>query len=603
MQEKTNELLDKVKSISNKPGVYLMKNVQGKIIYIGKARHLKKRIISYFSKDKDKKTRILMENVSDIKTIITGTEYEALILENNLIKQWNPFFNINLKDGKSYPVIRITKENYPRIFRTRNIIFNGSIYFGPYTNIHQIDIYLNLIEKIFPLRKCRGKLKKRKYPCLYYHIDRCKAPCCNKISKEEYGLYVERIIKLLNGKAKELIQDLTQRMISLSKELEFEKAALVRDQIDSIHNYSGKQQVEDRNMEARDYIGYSEVNNLCSFSILQMRKGILTDKKLFHMENYAPYEEVLYHFIVQYYSKIHSLPSIVYLPNSEKLLENDLQFMSEYLFEITGSKIQLKIPLKGHHKKTLDMALENAEEDIKQHYKNQDYTEALNSLMKELKLNGFPEIIEGFDIAHLSGTHTVASMVCFHNGKPKKKAYRHFKLRTLNNRIDDFEAMKEIIARRYTRVINDNLPYPDLILVDGGKGQVNASYSVLKSLGLENIPLIGLAKKNEEIHFHDSKDPLILGLKSPALRILIAVRDESHRFATEFHKKLRDKTLTDSVFEKVKGIGKQRSRKIIKTFGSIDTVLKTSPEKISKELSISKKLAEELLEYIKKEKE
>jgi len=602
MQEEKQKLSDKVKSISNKPGVYIMKNILGKIIYIGKARQLKKRIISYFSKDKDRKTQILMENVTDIKTIITANEYEALILENNLIKQWKPFFNINLKDGKSYPVIRITKENYPRIFRTRNMIFNGSIYFGPYTNINQIDIYLNLIEKIFPLRKCRGRLKKRRYPCLYYHINRCKAPCCNKISNEEYNLYVERIMKLLNGNTKELVKDLTQKMDLLSNSLEYEKAALIRDQIDSINNFSGEQQVEDRNMHARDYIGYSEINNFCSFSILQMRKGILTDKKLFSMENYAPYEEALNHFIVQYYSKIHSLPAIVYLPQSEKINQKDLDAMSEYIMEITGFKIQIKIPLRGHHKKTVNLALENAVEDINQHYKNQDYTDALDSLKKALKLKNIPAIIEGFDIAHLGGKNTVASMVCFHNGMPKKDAYRHFKLRTLDDKIDDFEAMKEIIARRYTRVINDNLPYPDLILVDGGKGQVSSAYSVLKSLGLESIPLIGLTKKNEEIFFYHSKKPLILGLKSPALRILIAIRDESHRFATEFHKKLRRKDLTDSIFEKVKGMGKQRSRKILKTFGSVDSVLKTSPDKISKELSISIKLAEELLEYIRGER-
>jgi excinuclease ABC subunit C len=598
-----SRLKEKVRNTSGKPGVYMMKNANKKIIYIGKAGNLKKRLMTYFSRDKDKKTRILMENAHYIDTIITANEYEALILENNLIKQWKPFFNINLKDGKSYPAIRITNEDYPRIFRTRNIIFDGSHYFGPYANLGKIDIYLNLIEKIFPLRKCRGKLKKRRNPCLYYHINRCAAPCCGKTTKEEYNKHVENIIKLLNGKTGELVNELNDKMKLLSENLEYEKAALIRDQIDSINDFTGIHQVEDRNMNARDYIGFAETQNLCSFSILQMRKGILTDKKIFSLENYAPYNEALNHFLIQYYSKIHSLPQAVYIPESDKITKTDLESMSGYISEITKTKIEVKMPLRGRHRKNVGLANTNAEEDNKQQYRNQNYRKILNSLKNELNLSDLPVRIEGFDIAHLSGTNTVASMVCFENGRPKKDSYRHFKLRTLQGKIDDFEAMKEIVARRYTRVINDNLEYPDLILVDGGKGQVNAAYSILKSLGLDNIPLAGLAKKNEEIFMHGENKALVLSLTSPALKLLIAVRDESHRFATGFHKKLRKKNLTHSVFENVRGIGKKTSSRIIKAYGTPDTVLKTSPEEISRELSISIKLAEELLDYIRKENE
>ncbi len=596
-------LPESVGSLPDKPGVYLMKNAAKKIIYIGKAKSLVKRVRSYFTGVKDIKTRILMQNVADVETIITRNEYEALLLENSLIKQWAPRFNINLKDGKSYPVIRVTNEQYPRVFRTRRLIFDGSSYFGPFPNAGGLDLYLELIEKLFPLRKCRGKLKKRQHPsaghpCLYYHIGRCSAPCTGKIGREEYAKLVEEIKQLLSGRTKQLIQGLTRKRDEAARSLEFERAALLRDQMQIIEGFTEGQRVIDYIEETRDYVGYAAEDNLCSFVVLKMREGSLVDKEVFRTEVYSDPEEALGQFILQYYTKIHNPPSVVYLPPG-----SDPEALSAYLSDLLRRRIKLTVSRWRRHSKLINMASENARQDILARSREKEQTENLRQLSRVLGLAKTPVRIEGFDIAHLSGQDTVASMVSFSNGKPDKKSYRHFKLRTLKGKIDDYEAMREIIARRYSRVLNEGLDRPDLILVDGGKGQVSAALSVLESLGLRDIPLAGLAKEKEEIFLPDRSEPIVLAEGSAALQVLQAVRNESHRFATGFHKRLRNKRATQSIFEEVRGIGKRKSQRLLEAFGSFGKILNSSPEDLMKKGGLNRDTALALVEMLKRKQE
>jgi excinuclease ABC subunit C len=602
MATKAEKFLPQYKSLPDKPGVYLMKNVRGRIIYIGKAKSLKKRVQSYFTGSKDLKTLILMKNVEDIETIITRSDYEALLLENNLIKQWKPRFNINLKDGKSYPVIRITAEEYPRVFRTRRIIFDGSQYFGPYPHASQLDLYLGLIEKLFPLRKCRGRLKRRDYPCLYYHIGRCSAPCCGKIDREEYNRKVDRIRDLLSGKTEELLFNLTAQRDEAAHNLDFERAALLRDQINTIREFSEGQQVIDRKSQARDYIGYSARETVCSFVILKMREGSLVGKEVFRTEIFSEPEEALNQFVIQYYSKIHNPPNRIYLRAPCKgppARISETKNLAAYLSEALAKSLSIVIQPRGGDRKILCMAEENAQEDLIAWSREREDIESLVQLKRALGLSKVPTRIEGFDIAHLAGKDTVASMVCFLDGRPDKSSYRYFKMRSLKGKIDDYEAMREVIARRYMRVLNENLERPDLILVDGGKGQVSAAHSVLTSLGLTDLALIGLAKEREQIFFPHSGQPIVLEEGSVPLRIIQAVRDESHRFATSFHKRLRDGRLSRSILEDVRGIGKRRSQKLLKAFGSLEAILNSSPEELIKKAGITRDTACSLIEFLR----
>ncbi|NOY10328.1 MAG: excinuclease ABC subunit UvrC [Spirochaetes bacterium] len=564
-----------------KPGVYIMKNTDGGIIYIGKAKNLKNRVKSYFTEKKSLKTDFLVRNIEDIDIIITKTEQEALLLENNLIKKWKPKYNIDLKDGKTYPVIRITNDVYPGIFRTRRIVFDGSLYYGPFPGARQIDTYLKLIDKIFPLRKCRGKLKKREHPCLNYYIGRCLSPCTGRIGKNEYNGMVEQIKKLLSGKGEDLIKEMKTGMLKASENLDFEEAAKLRDNINAVKFIQNRQYIVDFDTESRDYIGFGSKGCLFTFVILQMREGKLIGRETFHADSYADEQETFYHFIFQYYSQTQNLPRLIYIP--EPVNTDQMNALMSQL----KSPLIIKTPRRGRHLQTLLMALENAGESLNLRLSKHNRSGALETLKEALGMAVIPRRIEGFDIAHLAGEFTVASMVSFKNGLPDKKSYRRFKIRSLKGKIDDFEAMREVLARRYTRVINEKIDKPDLILVDGGKGQLGAAKEILDSLGLKSIDIAGLAKKNEEIFIPEKNEPIILDKDSDALRLLQHIRDESHRFANTFHQKLRKKSLLHSELTEIPGIGKKRSIILLKEYKSIKDIKAHKPEEISKKTGFS----------------
>ncbi len=575
------------------PGVYLMKDSSGRIIYVGKAKVLVNRVRSYFTGEKDVKTSVLIRKVAQIDYIITQNEYEALILENNLIKRWKPRYNINLKDGKTYPVIRITADEYPRVFRTRRIVQDGSEYFGPYPDVQSIDTYLELIERLFPLRKCRGPLKHRDHPCLYFHIGRCAAPCAGRISREEYLEHVDQIRKLLSGKTKKLLGGLRNRMHTAAENLRFEQAAELRDSIEAIETLQAKQQVVDSDLDARDYVASASREELATFVVFQMRNGKLLGSDIYRTHSYGTEEEDLQQFLIQYYDARRHPPAKLFFPVSIETAA-----VAGYFRDKLESEVVISTPQEGRDASIMRMAVENARQDLEKRIRERGNRPALEELQLILKLPQLPMRIEGFDIAQLSGKHTVASMVSFKEGVPDKGQYRRFHVKTLDGAIDDFASMREVVARRYTRVANQEIAAPDLILIDGGKGQLSAARGVLEALGL-SIPLIGLAKRNEEIFVPGRSEPILLPFGSAPLRVIQSVRDEAHRFATGFNQRLRSKEVEIGLLERVPGIGPKRSRKLLETFASTSAMAEAEPQQLASAAGISEEKAREVQELLR----
>ena len=577
------------------PGCYLMKDEGGTVIYVGKAKSLRRRVSQYFLPNRDRKTQALVEKIRDIDHVITGNDYEALILENNLIKKYNPHYNILLKDGKSYPMIRITKETFPKVFTTRRIIKDGSEYFGPYPEAGKINQYMELIDRLFSLRKCSTPLKKRNQPCLYYHIGRCSAPCCGKISAEEYSKSIDRIRGFLSGKNDDLEKQLREEMTVASKAMEYEVAAKKRDMLLAVQSVSKAQMVEDyANTESRDYAAIEMRSPLCTVALMQFRDGKLIGRALYRAQTFGDESETLLNFLTQYYEDGRQIPSEIYVSH-----EIDVELISRYFNEFLHKDVKVFVPKEGRDYRILRMAAENASRDVEKRLKSKDNSKALEMLRDILNLEEPPELIEGFDIAQLNGKYTVASLISFVNGNPNPAGYRRFNIKSLNGAIDDFGAMREAVYRRYSRVINENLQRPGLLLIDGGKGQVNVAREVLDDLGLADVPVVGLAKRYETIVFDDDRPDLRLDHSNEALRVLIAVRDECHRFATGANQAMRSKEASFHLLQSVPGIGKASSEKIMNAFTTLDDVMVCSAEEIAKRSGISVKVAENLLRRLK----
>jgi excinuclease ABC subunit C len=587
------------------PGVYIMKDSENRIIYVGKARVLKNRLVSYFSGGRDIKTATLMRHVRAIETIIVANEYEALLLENTLIKQHSPKYNINLKDGKTYPVIRITAGEFPRVFRTRHILEDGSRYFGPFPNIPAVDTMLELIDKLFPLRKCRVLRMRGKAgsgsrgPCIYYHIGRCAAPCCGKISAGEYGRHVERVEKLLSGETESLIMELTEGMHKAAAELKFERAAQLRNAIKAIEQLSANISVVDFDSEGRDYIAWAAEGVLATFTVFSMRGGKMTGRELFRTRSAASEAESLETFAASYYAPDRPPPPRIYLALG-KTVSGEAggaaggagsaadspqaspgaappASLGRWFREQFGYEPELLPPGEKRHEAILAMARQNALEDLRRRLKERGAGPALDELAQALGLKTRPERIEGFDIAQLDGKHPVASLISFKNGVPDRKNYRYFKLRTVVGVVDDFAAMREAVRRRYSRLIREGKELPDLVLIDGGIGQVNAAKGVFDELGMDS-DLVGLAKRDEELWLPRARQPVRLSKRSEALKVLQFVRDETHRFATSFNQRLRSGDLAFPALESVEGIGPKRAAAIMKAYGSLEAVAAADPE-------------------------
>jgi len=600
------------------PGVYIWRDYESRIIYVGKARNLRNRLGSYFAGSKDIKTTALINHAKSIETIIVSNEYEALLLENTLIKQHSPKYNINLKDGKTYPVIRITADSFPRVFRTRHIVEDGSFYYGPFPNVQAVDNALDLIEKYFPLRKCRT-LKKRENPCMYYHINRCLAPCSREVP--EYQVQVERVRKLLAGETSALIKELEVRMREAAGALKFEEAAGFRNAIKAIENLSENNSVVGMDGENRDYIAWAAEGIFTTFSVLAMRGGRMTGQELFSSRSAAEEEETLISFIAAYYAPDRPPPPRVYLMSTQGSGENPdrffalNRFFSEqfgYIPELlspSGITTAGSITTAGttaagagesgkKHIAALAMARQNAMEELRRRIRERGTGPALDELLRVLELKTRPERIEGFDIAQLEGKHPVASLISFKNGIPDRKNYRYFKLKTVVGIVDDFASMREVVRRRYSRLLREGGELPDLVLIDGGIGQVNAAKTVMDELGID-CDIAGLAKRDEEIWLPRKSSPIKLSRRSEALKILQHIRDETHRFATGLNQRLRSDDLYFPVLESIGGIGPKRAALIMKTYGELEKIAAADIMDIAEKCAITETTARSVRAAVK----
>ena len=613
---KTNrkqKLEDKLGSLPASPGVYLFKNSDGKILYVGKAINLRSRVRSYFqdSANLDPRKQRMVSLIDDIETILVDSEVEALILESNLIKSHKPRYNVTLKDDKSYPYIRITNEPFPRVFVTRRIVRDGSRYLGPYTEVRQLRYIIKTMNKIFPVRSCKFYLddeviaKRKVKLCLDYHIKRCQGPCEGLVSQADYNAMIRQVEQFLRGKTKELVAELTSRMNSLADEMKFEEAARIRDQIKMIEDYHFlAQKVVLNDDEDRDVVSIAVNDDIGCAVVFRIRDGKVIGRQHYYLNNVAEKAdaEILTTFLQQYYLNADQYPRQVLLPTV--ITPEDTSLIENWLTENAGHKVVLFVPKIGEKRKLLELCQKNArfllEDLMLQKLQLRDKLPgSVEQLQKHLNLKQPPRRIEGFDISNIHGKDAVASMVCFIDGKPRKSEYRIFKIR-IKDTPDDFAMMFEAVSRRYKRVLEEGKKLPDLILIDGGKGQLSSAVAALEKVGVDvaNQPIIGLAKRLEEVFVPGESDPLNIPKSSGGLKLLQQIRDEAHRFALTHFRKQHKKSILKSPLDDVPGIGEVRKKHLLNTFGSLKRLQNASLEELQRRgklpLNTAKKLYEAL---------
>ncbi len=598
-------LESKLESLPKAPGVYQFKNGAGRVIYVGKAKILRNRVRSYFQNYRrgagDAKLRALVEKIADVEVIITDSDVEALILENTLIKKLKPRYNVNLKDDKTYPYVVITNEPFPRVFATRRKIMDGSKYYGPYTEAGYLRYLLKTLRDIFPIRTCDYNItedavaKKKFKVCLEYHIKKCEGPCEGLVSEQDYQNMIRKIRQLLAGRTKDVERALKEDMARMSEEMRFEEAARVRDQLSLLAEYANKQKVVTSEEVDRDIFSIAHEDDDAAGIVFKVRDGKLVGKQHFFFTTVEgkSSEEILGALIERYYSVTDYIPEEILLPinvEDEDTLQAWLARRARELSidESVGAikPPKIIIPKIGEKVKLVEMVRANAQfllGEIKlQKMKETDHIpHVLKALERDLHLKKPPRRIECFDNSHFQGSETVSSMVVFVDGRSKKADYRKYRIRTVEG-IDDFKSMREVVLRRYSRLLSEKAPLPDLIVVDGGKGQLSSAYEVLTELNLTHIPIIGLAKRLEEVFVVGSLDPLILPRSSSSLRLLQQVRDEAHRFAITFHRSLRNKRTLQTELTEIPGVGKKTAAKLLETFGSVEGVKQASePELVT----------------------
>lgn len=619
--DRQEALTEKLSTLPPSPGIYQFRNASGKVIYVGKAKNLRNRVRSYFRDQRQLygKTLVMAGHIADLEVIITSSEVEALILENNLIKELKPRYNINLKDDKTYPYLVITNETFPRIFLTRHLKRDGSIWFGPYTEAGQLRSILDLVGSIFPVRSCKLRLTEETIAagkfriCLDYHIGKCKGPCEGLQSKEEYREMIDEITRLLKGRTSGLIRSLTEKMHSHAVELRFEAAAEIRSQLESLKRYAERQKVVSLDGADRDVLAVASGEEDACAVVFKIREGKLLGSQRIYMNNTGGESEteLLAKAAENYY-----LETVDTMPD-ELLLHYHLARENEEALKklVTGKKItgggrktpiRIVVPQIGEKAHLLDMCRSNAHHHLEEYLiQKQKRGEAarepasLRMLGELLHLPALPQRIECFDNSHFQGTDYVSSMVSFVQAKPKKSDYRKFRLNTFEGS-DDYAAMQEVLRRRYCGTLSKELPLPDLIVVDGGKGQVNTAHAILRQIGLD-IPVIGLAKRLEEIFLPHVSDPFNLPKTSPALKLLQQLRDEAHRFAVTYHRKLRTGRTIQTELAAIAGIGEKTAHKLLRHFGSVDRIATLAREEL--EAVVGKNAAQKIFVFYHPENE
>ena len=614
---KNIKLSEKIKSVPGKPGVYLMKDISSSVLYVGKALNLRNRIKSYFSTSKSLPTKIqhLIKNVDDFDLIFTSTEQEALILENNMIKWHQPKFNARLKDDKSYPFIKINlSEEFPQIYFTRKIKKDGSRYFGPFASAKSVRNTLTLLKKLFPYRSCTKEITGNDpKPCLDFHIKQCMGPCIGKIDQNGYLEIINEVILFLEGNTSKVTNSITEKMKIASKKLEFEKAAIFRNQLESIELIKEKQKVIQHENSNFDSIAITSIEKTSWIEIFFIRQGKLIGQDHFTMHNGFDSEInlILKAFIMQFYEINPYIPPEILIQTEIE----DMVSVQNWLSQKKQSNVSIKIPIRGNKLKILNMSIENSKqkasiESSVAKFPTKDTSKMLKDLQEILNLPRFPERIECYDISNISGTNSVASMSVFYNGKPSPNNYRKFKIKSVKG-INDYAMIKEVLERRFkaiaqkptektSKLQNQQLSeIPDLVLIDGGKGHLSSAVQVFLELGINHIPLASIAKQNEEIFIPNFSEPVEFSSNSESLSILQKIRDEAHRFAINYHRKLRSKAALFSSIDTIPGIGPKKRKAILNKFGSIKNINKSSIEEITTIPGISKKLAKQLLSISK----
>jgi len=594
---------DKLKNIPTKPGVYQFKNKDGDIIYIGKAKNLRNRVRSYFQKNKYQtpKNQSMIKRITNVEWIIVRSNVEALLTEANMIKEVQPKYNVDLKDDKSFPFIRITNEPYPQVLLTRKIEKDGSKYFGPYTDVKNLRYSLKALHKIFPVRSCsyymddQTVVAKKVKLCLDYHIKKCEGPCEGIVSRDHYNAMIERVIKFLQGRTKETEDYVRKQMDIAAADLRYEDAAMYRDQYNAIRRFKERQRKVAADFDDRDIFALARKDDIGVMTVLRVRNGRIFGREKISLQNLDEDESAVFASVIsRFYMDTDFLPkeiTVVTLPDGQDDLE-------EWLTEKKGSKVIIRQPQRGEKAKEVRLSYQNAklllgEWLINRKKRRELVPKMVNQLQDDLQLKAPPRRIEAFDISHLGGTNTVASMVCFVDGKARKSEYRKFKIKTVVG-IDDFAAMREVVHRRYLRVKKEKGSLPDLILIDGGKGQLSMAVSALRELGLDYIPIIGLAKRLEEVFVPGISEPQSIHKQSPGLILLRRIRDEAHRFAITFQRSKR-KDVLSSIFDDIEGMGPKRVQKLLQSYDSTKSIANTDLKDISEKTGIPEGIAKEVV--------
>ena len=593
-------ILEKVSHLPTTPGVYLWRDKYQRIIYVGKAINLRNRVRSYVQQDVNRSVKVtaMMRRAWDVETIQTKTEMEALILEATLIKEHHPKYNIMLRDDKTYPYVKVTvQEEYPRLFMTRRLERDGAKYFGPFTDVTAVHHVLRILRSYYPLRTCKSMKVER--PCLQYHMHYCEGPCMNYVTVESYRKYIDDIVALFEGKQVQVIQEITSKMEQASEDLEFELAAKYRDDLLSIQKVQEKQRMVTQRGDM-DVLGMAIDGPMACIQLFFIRSGRLLGRENYFVQHEGDSPDlVMTEFIKQYYGGSTFIPKELLLPMDSV----DRELFSEWFSSMKGQQVDVSVPQRGYKKDLIKMAEENAQNFLAERRRQWQYTidksgGAVKKLAEVLDLPRLPERMECYDISHMQGAETVASMVVFEGGKPAKREYRRFKLKTVQGKPDDFASMAEIMERRYGN--EKDWPMPDLIIIDGGKGQLNAALPVIRAMGVTDVPVISLAKRIEEVFVEGESESIILEHHTPELQLLQQIRDEAHRFAITYHRRLRGKRNLESVLDHIEGIGPKRRKALYKHFGNLDAMRVAELEELESVEGMNKKAALAVYEFFRR---
>ena len=601
-EEFSEKIREALAVLPEKPGVYLMHDATGKVIYVGKAVVLKNRVRSYFRNlaSHTPKVRAMVSKVAEFETIVTSSEVEALILECNLIKKYRPRYNISLKDDKTYPFLKVTvNEDFPRVYATRRQTRDGAKYYGPYADAGAMHATVKLLRSMFPLRTCRKMNQER--PCLNYHIKRCLAPCAGYVSREEYGNMIKSVCMVLDGRTAELERYLKRRMQEAADNYAFEEAARLRDQLQAVMRLNEQQKAVTNNGGDMDIIGFGkDMTGIC-LQIFFVRKGKLIGRDNFFLQDGGESEEeVMTAFIKQYYNEATFVPKEIVVPYLPE--ESEQRLIEAWLTEKGQRKIELLKPQRGTKRELLQLANDNAVKLLEERLRKgqlslKNDVQAAEELQNALGLEHPLERMDCFDISHTQGSETVASMVVFRNGSVSKKDYRKYKIVSAEGKPDDFKSMQEVVYRRYSKYED----LPSLVVIDGGKGQLSSALEVIRGLGLHDLPVIGLAKREEEIFKEGQSESILLDRESAALHLIQRIRDEAHRFAITYHRKLRGKRNLVSVLDHVEGIGPKRRQELWKAFKDMDAMRSASVEELAAVESMNYAAAQKLYDFFRME--